>query len=327
MTMLANAEQNRAPITLVEYETRIYLYKEQIGTGYIGIGRTLNEAKAAKVVPHGQWEAWAVRTTGLDIQQVQKCMRAAREISDGSALARLEMSKALALLGSGLDKDAQETMAQQAADEGISLKALKEEIKAKQKELDDERRIAKNQYDSVYGRMLDASEWARQEHGNALAAKARADAAEADLKAAQAETARLRDQLAQQPAFAPAEGISAEAQAIIDRLRDDLEAAESREEKKAEQLQALRDQQHRQAMDDARGLATSTLTGFDLAAAVRAFIGSAGVLPQMAGSLAGISAAERRTLLENIETVAKWVDGARAALGVVVLDDSTAAVK
>ena len=69
-------------------------------------------------------------------------------------------------------------------------------------------------------------------------------------------------------------------------------------------------------MDDARGLATSTLTGFDLAAAVRAFIGSAGVLPQMGATLRNASQAERETIRQNIETVAAWVESARAALGI-----------
>ena len=50
-------------LTIADYEARIHLYKEQIGIGYIGIGRTLNEAKAAQVVPHGQWEDWVTRTT------------------------------------------------------------------------------------------------------------------------------------------------------------------------------------------------------------------------------------------------------------------------
>ncbi len=132
MTMLADTERSNAPITLVEYETRIFLYKEQIGTGYIGIGRTLNEAKAAKVVPHGQWEAWVERTTGMNIQNAQRCMKAAREIKDGSALASLEMSKALALLSSGLDEESREGLARQAADEGTSLAALREAIRARQ---------------------------------------------------------------------------------------------------------------------------------------------------------------------------------------------------
>ena len=127
MTMLAKTE-TRA-LTLADYEARIHLYKEQIGVGYIGIGRTLNEAKAAGGVPHGQWEAWVTETTGLTPRQAQRCMKAATEIRDGSAMAQLEMSKALLLLGSGLDEDAQEKIAEKAADEGATVKALKEEIR------------------------------------------------------------------------------------------------------------------------------------------------------------------------------------------------------
>ena len=127
MTMLAKTE-TRA-LTLADYEARIHLYKEQIGVGYIGIGRTLNEAKEAGVVPHGQWEAWVTRTTGLTPRQAQRCMQAATEIRDGSALARLEMSKALMLLGSGLDEEAREEIAGKAAEEGATVKALRDEIR------------------------------------------------------------------------------------------------------------------------------------------------------------------------------------------------------
>ena len=128
MTMLANRTETRA-LTLADYEARIHLYKEQIGVGYIGIGRTLNEAKTAGVVPHGQWESWVTETTGLTPRQAQRCMKAATEIRDGSAMAQLEMSKALMLLGSGLDADAQEAIAAQAAEEGATVRALKEEIR------------------------------------------------------------------------------------------------------------------------------------------------------------------------------------------------------
>ena len=128
MTMLANRDEGRV-LTLADYEARIHLYREQIGTGYIGIGRTLNEAKAAKVVPHGQWESWVTETTGLTPRQAQRCMQAASEIREGSAMARLEMSKALMLLGSGLDEDVQEEIAQKAVDEGATVKALREEVR------------------------------------------------------------------------------------------------------------------------------------------------------------------------------------------------------
>lgn len=128
MTMLANRTETRA-LTLADYEARIHLYREQIGTGYIGIGRTLLEAKEAKVVPHGQWESWVQETTGLTPRQAQRCMQAATEIKDGSAMARLEMSKALMLLGSGLDEEAREEIAGKAVEEGATVKALREEVR------------------------------------------------------------------------------------------------------------------------------------------------------------------------------------------------------
>ena len=65
------------------------------------------------------------RTTGLNPRQAQRCMQAAREIKDGSALARLEMSKALLVLSSGLNQEAQEQIARQAADEGATVKQLR----------------------------------------------------------------------------------------------------------------------------------------------------------------------------------------------------------
>ena len=128
MTMLANRTQAGA-LTLADYEARIHLYKEQIGTGYIGIGRTLNEAKEAKVVPHGQWESWVTATTGLTPRQAQRCMQAATEIRDGSAMARLEMSKALMLLSSGLDEETREEIAEKAADEGATVRDLREQLR------------------------------------------------------------------------------------------------------------------------------------------------------------------------------------------------------
>lgn len=122
-------EKGARRLTIADYEARIHLYKEQIGIGYIGIGRTLNEAKEAGAVPAGQWEAWVTDVTGLTIRQAQRCMQAAREIRDGSALARLEMSKAMRLLSSGLDEDQREELAQRADEEKLTVKALEDEIR------------------------------------------------------------------------------------------------------------------------------------------------------------------------------------------------------
>lgn len=321
MTMLAAVENTRI-MTLADYEARIYLYREQIGTGYIGIGRTLLDAKEAKVVPHGEWETWVERTTGLNIQQAQRCMKAAREIKDGSALASLEMSKAIMLLASGLDEETQETIARQAADEGATVKQLRAEIEEYKKDLEWTRQAAANGTKEVTAAKLEA-----------LEAREAADGMKSALDKAQQESTQLRGQLEGVKEFVAQEKEKA-ATAVretmaqeITELRDELAAAEAREEKRAEQLEALRREHQQRAMDNARSLGTSTLSGFDLAAAVRQFIGTAGVLPQMGSTLHTASAAERETIRQNIETVAKWVEGARMALGIIAVADDAIVVK
>ena len=314
MTMLAAIEQKHV-MTLADYEARIYLYKEQIGVGYIGIGRTLAEAKEADVVPHGEWEAWVTRTTGLNPRQAQRCMQAAREIKDGSALARLEMSKALMVLSSGLNQEAQEQIARQAADEGATVKQLRAEIEEYKKDLEWANQAAAAGTKDVTTAKLEALE-AREAAEDMRGALAEARK-ENDQLRGQLENVKeyVADQRTRAAADARQEATTA-AQKKIEDLQADLDAAEAREEKRAAELEQLRREHQQRAMDDARGLATSALSGFDLAAAVRAFIGSAGVLPQMGTTLRGASPAERETIRQNIETVAAWVDGARAALGV-----------
>ena len=325
MTMLA-AVENTHIMTLADYEARIYLYKEQIGTGYIGIGRTLLEAKEAEIVPHGEWEEWVERTTGLNIRQAQRCMKAAREIKDGSALARLEMSKAIMLLASGLDEDAQEAIAQRATDEGATVKQLRKEIREKQEEANEMARVAREY-------IQDADKQCKRAND----AEAAAQGMESALREVTQENESLRGQLegvrdfvAQEKQKAADEARAAaadEARERISELQEELSAAEAREEKRAAELESLRHEHQQRAMDSARSLGTSTLSGFDLAAAVRQFIGTAGVLPQMGTTLHTASAAERETIRQNIETVAKWVEGARMALGVITVADGAIVVE
>lgn len=216
MTMLATKTETRA-LTLADYEARIHLYKEQIGTGYIGIGRTLLEAKEAKVVPHGQWEAWVTETTGLTPRQAQRCMQAATEIKDGTAMARLEMSKALLLLGSGLDEEAREEIAGKAVEEGATVKDLREQLRqAKLKlvqetgaatEIREELKKAEAERDQIEGQMweMDRAYKARLDEaresgyqrgsldGQAEALKQAREEARDQLKAKQAEIDELKE--------------------------------------------------------------------------------------------------------------------------------------
>ena len=205
MTMLANRTETRA-LTLADYEARIHLYKEQIGTGYIGIGRTLLEAKEAKVVPHGQWESWVQETTGLTPRQAQRCMQAATEIKDGTAMARLEMSKALLLLSSGLDAEQQEEIAGKVVEEGATVKDLREQLrKAKLQivqetgaatEIRDALRKAEAERDQIEGQMreMDQAYKARLDEAREDAYKRGEMAGGAD---AAAEIRRLKNNLEQ----------------------------------------------------------------------------------------------------------------------------------
>ena len=128
MNNLINSLNRPQALSVRGYEERIHMYKEQVVGGYIGIGRTLIEAKETGAVPHGEWEEWATATTGMSIRNVQRCMQAAREISDGSPLAKLDMSKALLLLSSGLEEEKREAIGAAAAEDQISVKELQRRI-------------------------------------------------------------------------------------------------------------------------------------------------------------------------------------------------------
>lgn len=395
---------------LAMYEARIQLYKEQIGTGYIGIGKTLNEAKESGAVPHGQWEEWVTKVTGLTPRQAQRCMQAATEIRDGSALARLEMSKALMLLSSGLDEETREAVAGQAAEEGTTVKALKEEIsrirkaqeaadaenaetvKALKLQLVQESGTAAEIREALSRARTEREQLEQQMKARDAAWKTRMDqeaenayrrglqdkdagmerdirkefqdkldyqksrarqaedalrTAREDLKKLQAEAGgkwdegfrareteiREKEELIAQltetvkGAHREAAGIENQHRAELIRknqeikeLEDELEAAEKREAKRAAELDALRKERMQAGMDAARGIGTQAPGAMDLTAAVRDFIGRAGVLPQMGSLILGMSRKEQDSIRAQVETVAKWVEGARCALGVLQAD-------
>lgn len=393
---------------LAMYEARIALYREQAVGGYIGIGKTLNEAKAAGVVPHGEWEDWVERTTGLRIRQAQRCMQAASEIREGSFLGQLDVSKAMMLLSSGLEAEQKEALAERTAKEGGTVKQLREEIARLREEKEAQRadadavvkqlrlkvveqtgaaaeirealRKAEAERDQISAQMkARESGWQarmEQEAGNAYrrgadegrtaaqkeaAAEIRAEfqgrldfanakakdreerlkEAQESLRQAQAELggkwdegfrarageiaekeAQIRElEEAVRQARADAAAMAAKEQEIRD-LQAELEAAEAREAKRAAELSQLRKDRAQAGMDAARGIRADGLGGLDLTAAVRNFIGAAGTLPQMGSALAGLSEKEREAIRAHVETVAKWVADARAALGVVAADGS-----
>jgi len=350
MTMLAKTTESRG-LALADYEARIHLYKEQIGTGYIGIGRTLNEAKAAGVVPHGQWEEWVTKTTGLSPRNAQRCMQAATEIREGSAMAQLEMSKALMLLSSGLEAETREGIAEKAVEDGATVKALQEEIRKAKLRIVQEAGAATEMREALKKAQEHEEELSRQIRalGSGMQARIEEETGKAYQRGLQDKAAGMEaeirkeyqgkiDALTEQKAqleqvrknllehankvsdtdSKKIRELTAELEEQTRRAEDlqkDLDAAEEREARKAEQLEALKTEKTQRAMDSARGGVRSETPGaLDLAAAVRAFIGAAGILPQMAPQIARMTESERSDISAQVETIAKWVENTRNAL-------------
>ena len=125
----------QALVTLANIEYRISVHMQGTYREILAVGRCLVEAKEAGLVPHGQWEEWVRRNTGMSERQAQRLMQAARNVQTGSAMESLPISKIQVILS--LPEPEREAMAEQAASEDMSLRELQEEVR-RQKQLADE---------------------------------------------------------------------------------------------------------------------------------------------------------------------------------------------
>lgn len=265
---------------LARIEMRIQFNLDSAYSNIVDVGRCLIEVKDKHLVPHGQWEQWLADKTGMSARQAQRWMQIAREVPEGSYLSRLEVSKIREILT--LPEPEREAVAEQAAREELTLRELREQVQ-----------VASQQANAAQQRHA-----AEVEKLQAELEKAKAAPADGISREAQAEIDRLHAELDETCIHAGEE---------IDRLKDELADAQAYAEMLAMQSQAARGE-----IDSA-----GALGGLDVAAAVRAFIGAAGVLPHMGSTLARASAAERQEIREYVEMVATWVNGALQALSTV----------
>ena len=328
MTMLAKTTETRA-LTLADYEARIHLYKEQIGTGYIGIGRTLNEAKAAKVVPHGQWETWVTETTGLTARQAQRCMQAATEIKDGSALARLEMSKALLLLGSGLDEESREEIAEKAAEEGATVKDLQEQLRKAKLQIVQETGAAAEIREALKSAEADREQLEDQMRAAEQGYRVRLDQAREDAyrrgemagKADAAQAAREEVQALLQEKQDKIEALEERAQrnhqGRMNEIRSHNEQREEWKRNQADLLAAAEEAEKRAAEAEAElealragGAGLPDPAWKVLKVAVTRFMTDCEMLPLDPAALIP----EKTRIMANIERLEKWTDMMRIAM-------------
>ena len=157
----------------------------------VEVGRCLLAAKEQKLVPHGQWEAWVTKTTGMNERQAQRWMQIAREVPEGSYLSRLEVGKMRMILA--LPEEQREPLARKTVEEDIDTKTLKAEI-----------RRLKGEVEKAEGETRRVREFAQAE----------------DRRVKELEI-KLHEALEKKNAG----GISPEAQAVIDKLNRQLEDA------------------------------------------------------------------------------------------------------
>lgn len=308
-----------AIVTLANIEYRINMHMNGIYENFLEVGRCLNEAKDAGLVPHGQWEAWVLRNTGLSERKAQRLMQAAREARPGSALSKLSISKIQTLLV--LPEADREPMAEKALEENLTVKQLKEQIER-------ERRRG----DQLIRKYNEANEKARDSSA-ALQAKEQEFARRWDEREAlYAENTERQKNLLQKSHEDEMNGLRAqieemarqavnpEAQAEIERLQRELADMEAYAEQQAE----LR-QEAQQAMLNAQisgqPAQESQRFGVDqLAAAVRAFLGEVGVMAHMGAELGQLSAQAKSDMHYQLQMVSRWVADATQALNTVIME-------
>lgn len=291
-------------MALREIEVRIDQCAQGIMRDYLEIGRCILEAKDRKLVPHGQWEAWATAYTGMEIRTIQRLMKAAREVPQGSALERLPLSKVSALLTLP-EPEQREALAAEAVDDSLTVRQLKEKIRQLTQEKDSQASSAQDLERKA----------ARQDE-----MIVKLDADRAQMRARISELEGSISNLIQAQAEAVNEEVAAQIKEKTAALRMELAEAKAYAERQAE----LRQEAQQELLNASMGAASSAagMRRFgpgELESAVRAFLGEAGVMAHMGAELAGMADSDRSDMRRCLGRLEDWLRAARTALDTVVI--------
>lgn len=286
-----------ALVSLANVEYRIAVHIQGAYENLLEVGRALQDAKDGNLVPHGQWEAWVEKNTGMSERSAQRLMQAARMTPAGSMMSKLPVSKIQAILA--LPEAEREPMAEKAVADNMTLRQLQEEVKAQRR---------KNEaLEGVNQRAI-----ARAEANERNAKQARALVDKANKKAADAERElkelqMAMDEMANQPPATPATGISEEAQEKIDQLTAALEDANQRAAYQARERQEAQRQLLDLQTQTARGELPiqEDLTAESVGLAARTFIGAVGYVPH-SDKLLTMREGDRREIATYAEMLQRW---------------------
>lgn len=288
-----------ALVSLANIEYRIAVHIQGAYENLLEVGKALLEAKDANLVPHGEWEAWVQKNTNMSERSAQRLMQAAREVHSGSMMAKLPVTKIQAILA--LPEAEREPMAEKAVAENMTLRQLQQEIK------DQKAKVA-----ALEGINKRANERANASENNARQARTMADKAIKRANDAERERDEMRmamEEMANEAPAVPATGISAEAQAEIDRLNAALADAEQMAEYQARQ----REQAQAELLDlrtqTARGELPiqEDLTAEAVGMAARTFMGAVGYVPH-SDKLVTMRDADRQEIATYAAMLQRWTE-------------------
>lgn len=298
--MIALSESNSLIVGMIE--ARIQEHMKMAYNGLLAVGRDLIEAKESGAIPHGEWEGWIQRNTGMTIRQAQRYMDVARNVPDGSAVARLPFSKMQLLITAPEEK--REALAQRTEQEGLTVRQLKEEI---------ERLKGQNE------RSEKNLEALRTDMEKRVIEQAKS------LSSAQQKNRDSQSNLMQQRLRESEQAVT-DARKEIDRLKEQLKGAEDYAAKQNEEKQKLtqemlkmkKDGQSRAPEMDWRYLSDNVNT---FMAAVRPLTG-------MEKECAALPDRQRSPMIGQVKTVKFWADRMLSMLeGSYALTDADAEVR
>lgn len=324
------SELMNSSVELRRIETRIQQHKSSIVTTFFQIGDALNEAKDRQLVPHGQWEAWVETQTDMSLRSAQRLMQVAREVPPEQrtgSIGQLGLKNIVTLMA--LPEGQREAMADRAVEEGLSSRQLEEAVRKAREEgkaeaaadVAAELKQLQEDYTAASRGRFEAEtardRLQRQYTKMTVDYHRLAD----DHKAASERLEELAKALEDAETYSSS-GISPEAQAQIDQLKAEKAQAEmatqramERRQLAEQELLKLKRSANRENMPLQEQYQGLTLAAFS--EACRMFIGRAGVLPQMGAQMAELTPREKLEWSANVDMLAQFVEGARAALNCV----------
>lgn len=318
------ATQEAAELTRVwkaQMGQRLRAAEQMAFSGQFEAGRTLLEVKAK--LGHGEWTEWVETYSTFGLRSCQKFMQTYDTFKDDPQIMALGYSKAAALLP--LPEGKLQSFAEANDLEGMSVREIREAVeKARQEEraktddaVKDAVKKARKEGEKAYRDAFDALKTAQdriaelEEQGNSV----NADLAE-QIKRQEGRINELQEELVERNNELLRRSDNSELNQLkkdLIRLQKEKEEAERERDEAEDTAESAKSEATRLKMQLSHGSdteASGPLSCDRLAAAVRAFLGTAGAVPFMAKDFSVMKQEEKREFVRCIEQICDW--GARA---------------